>query len=130
MNKIIQYKDDHTSIADFIASLDKKMQEKIGRQLCLLSSQPDYFKQPNIKSFKIDKYNGYYELRTRIKKLVRIIFMITPEHDFLLLYGFIKAHERSTQKALELACSRLYSIQTGAASIEEINEKEMILHEA
>lgn len=84
-------------------------------QLHTISIQPDMLGPPLVKAFRLDRYKGLYELRTRIKQMVRIIFFLDDDGSIVLLHGFIKNHDRATEQALELARARKHALASGHA---------------
>ena len=63
-----------TPVSSFIKGLDFKIKKKIFKQMEILETDKNPLKEPHVKSFKVEKYKGLYELRTKVKKIVRIIF--------------------------------------------------------
>lgn len=94
------------------------MQTKIRIQLKQLATMDFPFPQPMVKAFRLDRYKGLYELRTRIKQMVRIIFIIDTCGNIILLHGFVKKHERATEQALETARARKLALAERTADTE------------
>lgn len=106
---------------EFIRRLDGKLQRKIGSQLRMLANPAYSFAPPHVKAFRLDAYKGLYELRTREKQMIRIIFCICPDGTVILLHGFIKKEERATEKALKTARARMLALASGAAGYEDVD---------
>ena len=82
--------DGSSPVSEFVGRLDWKLQKKIFSQLRLLEN-PDFTLQPpHIKTFRQNRHKGFYELRTRIRQAVRIIFIVDEDGGIILLHGFIK----------------------------------------
>ena len=88
--------------ADFIEGLEPKLRGKVVRQIFYLSqtSLPE-LKEPHYKHFSIEKYRSLYELREKGRVVVRIIFTLCSNGDYLLLHAFVKRQKRDMEKALE-----------------------------
>lgn len=93
-------------------------------QLHTISTHPDTLGPPLVKAFRTERYKGLYELRTRIKQMVRIIFYLADDRTIVLLHGFVKSHNRATEQALELARARRKALASGHAGKEAIIEEE------
>lgn len=112
--------DGKSPVGDFICCLDAKLQHKIEFQLSRLCSKDCPLHPPLVKSFRMDKYKGFYELRTRIKQtMTRIIFYFDPGDNIVLLHGFLKKQERSTNQALETARARKKALAVSEAYVIE-----------
>ena len=99
-------------ISCFINGLDSKLKKKIFKQLEMIeNAKMNPLKPPHVKSFRVEKFKGLYELRTKIKKVIRIIFYV-KEGEIILLHAFTKKHERATEKALEIAIFRVNALKT------------------
>lgn len=105
----------------FIDRLDQKVQQKIRIQIKLLTNPQCNLQPPLIKAFRLDRYKGFYELRIRLRQMVRIIFYINTEGDIVLLHGFVKRHERATEQALETARARKLALASGTAGITKLD---------
>ncbi len=103
-------------VADYINKLEPKHQAKVFHVLQLLQNQPDIFHPPYVKAFRTERYKGIYELRTRIRQMSRILFVCTNDNSIILLHGFIKTHNRTTEQALEQARSRWLALTSENAS--------------
>ena len=101
-----------TPVGCFINGLDSKIRKKIFKQLYILENGRNPLREPHVKSFRVEKYKGLYELRTKIKKVIRIIFYINREEEIVLLNAFTKKHERATEKALSTALFRVNALKT------------------
>jgi len=104
--------DELTPVSSFIKGLDFKIKKKILKQMEILETDKNPLKEPHVKSFKVEKYKGLYELRTKVKKIVRIIFYIDKEGKIVLLTAFTKKNERATEKALTTALFRVNALKT------------------
>ena len=88
--------------ADFIEGMEPKLRDKLVRQIFCLSHTPlSELKEPHYKHFSIEKYRSLYELREKGRVVVRIIFTICPNGDYLLLHAFVKRQKRDMMQALE-----------------------------
>ena len=103
----------------FLATLDPKLRQKLLTQLHLLTRNPN-LGEPHVKHFTISKYARFYELRTRSKQMVRIIFTLLPDGSALLLEPFIKRHQRNTMQALEASLATLRQIEAGEICVREL----------
>lgn len=119
--KICNYAEpDGTSpVLDFIRRLDWKLQRKIRVQLKQLEDPGFAFQPPHIKSFRQSRHKGLFELRTRIRQAVRIIFVLDEDGGIILLHGFIKKSDRATERALEIARARQLALASGLAHTEK-----------
>lgn len=113
--------DGHCPVQEFLQRIEPKQRKKVMVQLHTISIQPDMLGPPLVKAFRTERYKGLYELRSRIKQMVRIIFFLGDDGSIVLLHGFIKNHERATEQALELARARKQALATGHAGIVQIN---------
>lgn len=103
-------------VNDFICRLDGKTQRKIHVQLETLQRKDCPLQPPMVKAFRLDRYKGLYELRTRSKKIMtRIIFFLDPDDNIVLLHGFVKKQDRATNQALETARARRLALASGEA---------------
>lgn len=112
--------DGNAPVADFIRRLDIKLQKKIRMQLRQLENPSFSLQPPNVKAFRQSRYKGFYELRTRIRQAVRIIFVVDSDGNIILLHGFVKNGNRATERALETARARKLALAYGSASLHEI----------
>ena len=76
IRKICKYveQDGTSPVSDFIRRLDWKLQKKVMAQLKQLENPAFALQPPHIKAFRQSRHKGFYELRTRIRQAVRIIF--------------------------------------------------------
>lgn len=110
--------DDNCPVDDFICRLDDKTQKKIGVQLETLQRRDCPLQPPMVKAFRLDRYKGLYELRTRLKKImIRIIFFFDPDDNIILLHGFVKKQDRATNQALETARARRLALASKDAEV-------------
>jgi len=99
-------------VARFIDGLDRKLREKVIRQLVALPYTPRAsLREPHFKHFTLERYRDLYELRERGKVLVRIVFTILPGGEILLLHAFVKRQSRDTMQALEQALGVLAQLR-------------------
>ena len=112
--------DGSAPIADFINRLDIKLQKKIRAQLRQLENSSFSLQPPNVKAFRQSRHKGFYEIRTRIRQAVRIIFVVDSDGNIVLLHGFIKKSDRATERALETAGARQLALASGVAQLKEI----------
>ena len=99
-------------VGSFVNGLDTKIKKKIFKQMEILENDKNPLREPHVKSFRTEKYKGLYELRTKIKKVVRIVFYIDKDENIVLLHAFTKKHERATDKALGTAIFRVHALKT------------------
>lgn len=100
--KVYKPPDSPAQPAVFIEGQEPRLRDKLVRQIFYLSRTPlSELKEPHYKHFSIEKYRRLYELRERGRIVVRIIFTICPNGDYLLLHAFVKRQKRDTEKALE-----------------------------
>ena len=89
-------------VALFIEGLAPKLREKLLRQIIPLPRMPpSILREPYYKHFTLERYRSFYEVRAKNGIAVRIIFMILPGGQILLLNGFSKRQSRDTMRALE-----------------------------
>ncbi len=118
--QIFEYKDyeGKTPVSEFLHRLDSKFQTKIGQQLERLCDTDCPLQPPLVKAFRLDRYKGLYELRTRHKQtMTRIIFQFDSDNDIVLLHGFVKKQDRATNQALEVARARKLALASRDAFI-------------
>ena len=100
--KIYQPPGQSAQVAEFIEGLEPKLRDKLVWQIFRLSrTPPSGLKEPHYKHFSIEKYRSLYELREKGRVVVRIIFTICPDGEYLLLHAFVKRQPRDTMQALE-----------------------------
>ena len=100
--KVYQPPGQIAQVADFIEGMKPKLRDKLVRQLFYLSHTPlSELKEPHYKHFSIEKYRSFYELREKGRIVVRIIFTVCPNGDYLLLHAFVKRQKRDMMQALE-----------------------------
>lgn len=116
--------DGNAPARDFLKQLEPKLQHKIHSQLRQLQVVPCSLRPPLVKAFRLERYKGMYELRTRLRKMVRIIFYLNEEEQIVLLHGFIKKHVRSTEQALEIARARKLALADTCTLIEFEDQEE------
>ncbi|WP_159438275.1 type II toxin-antitoxin system RelE/ParE family toxin [Massiliimalia massiliensis] len=109
--------DGNAPVQEFIRKLDPKIQHKINQQLEQLQMIPCNLHPPHVKAFRLDRYKGLYELRTRINKMIRIIFFLDNEGRIILLHGFIKKRDRSTEQALAIARARKLALASDKSAM-------------
>ena len=100
--KVYKPPDSPAQAADFIEGLEPKLRDKLVRQIFYLArTPPSGLKEPHYKHFSIEKYRSLYELREKGRIVVRVIFTICPNGDYLLLHAFVKRQKRDMMQALE-----------------------------
>lgn len=107
-------------VSDFVRRLDWKLQKKILAQLEQLQNPNFALQPPHIKAFRQSRHKGFFELRTRIRQAVRIIFIVDEDGGIILLHGFIKKSDRATERALDTARARQLALASGLALTEEL----------
>ncbi len=100
--KVYQPPGQPAQAADFIEGMEPKLRNKLVRQIFYLSGTSlSELKEPHYKHFSIEKYRSLYELREKGRIVVRIIFTVCPNGDYLLLHAFVKRQKRDMMQALE-----------------------------
>ena len=100
--KVYQPPGQTAQVTDFIEGMAPKLRDKLVRQIFYLSSTSlSELKEPHYKHFSIEKYRSLYELREKGRIVVRIIFTVCPNGDYLLLHAFVKRQKRDMMQALE-----------------------------
>lgn len=115
-------------LLDFLNALEFKLQRKLFTQIGLLARSPT-LGEPHVKHFTIARYNHLYELRTRSKIMVRIIFTIREDKSILLLEPFVKRHKRNTMQSLEASLKLLAQIDSGICPLKELDINQEILED-
>ena len=101
-----------SQVEAFIEGLHPKLREKLAWQIFRLSRTPPAgLKEPHYKHFSIEKYRDFYELREKNRIVIRIIFTMLPNGEFLLLHAFQKRQSRDTMRALEHSLRLLSSLR-------------------
>lgn len=95
---------------EFMDTLDAKVQKKLEYALKSMAIAPGRLSEPQVKHFSIERYSQLYELREKIKVLVRVVFAFDSEGNIILLHPFIKRHKRNTNQALEISLAMLGEI--------------------
>lgn len=123
MRRIFNYiaSDNSNPVTEFMRNLDIKLQKKLGVVLVNLKNT-DLLQPPTYKAFRLDRYKGLYELRVKIKQMVRIVFYLDSAGDVVLLHGFVKDEDRATKMGLEMARARKLALARGNARKEEFLE--------
>lgn len=121
MKKIYLYKPpgEEAPFLQFLAGTEPKMRKKLRYGLRCLACFPEYMTEPHVKHFSIERYNRLYEYRERIRILVRVIFTLDENGDIILLYPFVKRHDRNTMQALEASVHIMEKIRASPDSIIE-----------
>lgn len=121
MKKIYLYKPpgEEAPFLRFLAGTEPKMRKKLRYGLRCLACFPEYMTEPHVKHFSIERYNRLYEYRERIRILVRVIFTLDENGDIILLYPFVKKHDRNTMQALEASVHIMEKIRASPDSIIE-----------
>lgn len=119
--KIYMYQsaDGNVPYLDFVVTLDEKVQRKLEYALKSMALSPGKLMEPQVKHFSIERYRQLYELREKMRVLVRIIFTVDGHGNVILLYPFIKRHKRNTNQALELSLAMLEEINRNPNSLRE-----------
>ena len=113
-------KDGQAPLLAFLDALEPKLRQKLYSQFFLLL-KPPLPREPIVKHFTISKYNQLYELRSKSKIMVRIIFTISDNDDILFLTPFVKRHKRNTMTALDSSLKLLAHVGDGTYSVKELN---------
>ena len=97
-------------VEEFIKSLDKKVQLKIGRSLDLLEDFGLEGAYPHVK-----KLTGTFlwELRILGADSIRIFYVTVIGTIFLLLHGFKKKSQKTPRKEIVIAQKRLNEYRSG-----------------
>lgn len=125
MKKIYLYTapDGSVPFLRFLDVTDEKMRDKLLYALKCLVLFPERMTEPQVKHFSIDRYKDLYELRERIRILVRIIFTLDKYGNIIILHPFVKRHDRNTMQALESSLRMLGQINSHTASLTEYRWK-------
>lgn len=86
-------------VQDFLMSLSSKLRAKAISDIDLLQKHGNELKEPYVKALKGKKNAGLYELRIRFSNdIVRIFYFMYYHDKYVLLHGFIKNNEDSTER--------------------------------
>jgi phage-related protein len=123
MREIYQYKtaDGGLPVKRFIEGLDTKSAKKILCIIEMIKNGQLALKEPYVRAFRTANHKGFYEIRIKIIKMIRIIFCVCDSGDIILLYAFFKTHNRATEKALEAAKQILIDIKGNSAVLALFN---------
>jgi phage-related protein len=104
--KIIFYHDSHGQepVYEFIESLNPKIQAKLSNTFDLLIQFGTRLGLPHVK--KVIN-TDLWELRILGADNIRIFYIASTGHQFLLLHGCIKKSQKTDKKNLKIAISRL-----------------------
>ncbi|MBI2415136.1 MAG: type II toxin-antitoxin system RelE/ParE family toxin [Candidatus Kerfeldbacteria bacterium] len=94
-----------TDVEDFVHSLESSTIAKILRTIDLLEHFGHRLGMPHSKKMR----DGFFELRIRGRQEVRI-FYIFSHGKALLVHAFIKKSQKTPQKELKLALSKILSL--------------------
>lgn len=121
MKKIYLYTtpDGSVPFLRFLDVTDEKMRGKLLYALKCLALFPERMTEPQVKHFSIERYKDLYELRERIRILVRIIFTLDKDGNIIILHPFVKKHDRNTMQALESSLRMLNQIDSQTAGLIE-----------
>lgn len=113
MKKIYIYVSPDGSIPflEFLAAQDEKAQRKLEYALKSMAISTGKLSEPQVKHFSIERYRDLYELRQKIKVLIRVVFTLDSMGNVILLFPFIKRHKRNTNQALENSLVMLAEIR-------------------
>lgn len=95
---------------EFKSGLDEKARQKIDYGLSCLALFPEYWSEPHVKHFTIERYTQLWEYREKSKILLRIIFALDRQGNIIILKPFVKRHNRETMQSLDAALSLLNTI--------------------
>ncbi len=104
---------------DFMDTLDNKARQKIVNALPWMAMSSGKLSEPQVKHFSIERYKQLYELREKVRVLVRIIFAQDAEGNIILLHPFLKQHKRNTYQALESSLVMLEQIRQNTDTLRE-----------
>lgn len=118
MKKIYVYKppNGEAPFLKFLAASEDKIRSKLDYGLRCMACFPEFFTEPHVKHFSIERYNRLYEYREKIRVLVRVIFTLDENGDIIILYPFVKKHDRNTMQALEASVKILEEIRASPES--------------
>jgi phage-related protein len=104
--KIVYYHDQkgNEPIYEFIESLSPNSQAKLSNTFDLLSQFGLNLGLPHVK--KVINTN-LWELRILGADNIRVLYIASSGHQFLLLHGFIKKTQKTDKKELKIAILRL-----------------------
>lgn len=95
-------------VLDAILSTEPKMQAKIYREINLLEEFGKELHFPHTRKIAGEKYDGLWELRVQqASNIFRIFYFVYVEDSVILLHGFVKKSNKTPEKELEIALSRM-----------------------
>ncbi len=100
---------DKSPVFDFIQNLDAKAKAKIIDIINLLSEYGIRFGLPHSKKLTGTRL---WELRTLGQDNIRIFYVALVGQSFLLLHGFQKKKQKTDQKEIKIAETRLKEYQS------------------
>lgn len=108
---IVYFKSSNGSnpIYDFIESLNTKAKAKILNTFDLLTEYGTRLGLPHVKKVTGTKL---WELRILGSDSIRVFHVATPGRVFLLLHGFIKKSQKTPNKEIKIALTRLKEHQS------------------
>lgn len=106
-------------LLDFMEALDDKAKKKLVYVLKSIALSPVLLPEPHVKHFSIERYRQLYELRERLRILIRIIFTLDKDGNIILLEPFIKRHKRNTNQALENSLNMLADIRRNPGALQQ-----------
>lgn len=109
-------------VSQFILHLEPKLRQKLKVQLNGLRDPACRMQPPHVKAFRLPRDKGLYELRAKLRQMVRIVFCMDDSGNVILLHGFIKKEARATDQALAIARRRRDRAAGGQGHNEEIAE--------
>jgi len=100
------------SAADFILSLDSKMQAKIQRTIGLLEEFGYNLQEPHAKKIKGSDF--LYELRIKVgSNISKLFYFFWKNKTYIVTSGYIKKQNKTDQKEIEKATSIMNHIRSG-----------------
>ncbi|MCL2063638.1 MAG: type II toxin-antitoxin system RelE/ParE family toxin [Candidatus Cloacimonetes bacterium] len=106
--ELYEKKDGRVPVLEFIKCLNSKQQAKIYREIDLLERFGNDLHYPHLKSIKGELHKELKELRIVIASdIFRIFYFMHVDNTAVLLHGIIKKTQRTPQKELDIAASRM-----------------------
>ncbi len=93
-------------VEDFLLSLSPKLRAKAYSDIMLLKQLGINIREPFSTAIKGERYRGLFELRVKFSSdITRIFYFIYEKNTFVLLHGFVKKTNKTSERELEKALS-------------------------
>ncbi len=101
-----RFENDKEPVREWLQSLSQKEKQLIGEAIKTVQfSYP--IGMPLVKKMSTD----LWEVRVNLKDKIARVFFTVQNHRMILLHGFIKKSQKTPKKELEIAQTRLKSLQ-------------------